>query len=50
MLEKNNAVELKDEDIKKVSGGYEGAVPQGSDEITDKATLENLTDNKGSDE
>ena len=50
MLDENKAVELKEEDLKKVSGGDEKTVPHGTEENTDKATLENLQDNKGADE
>lgn len=50
MSEKNKITELKDEDLKKVAGGNETARPVGTDENTDTAVLENLTDNKGADE
>ena len=50
MSEEKKAVELKNEELEKVAGGDEFTKPIGSKEETDKAILENLTDNKGDDE
>ena len=54
MPEEKKTVELKDDNLEKVAGGYsmadEKTMPRGTDENTDKATLENLQDNKGANE
>ena len=50
MSEEKKTVELQDEDLEKVTGGDETTMPRGTDENTDKATLENLQDNKGANE
>ena len=54
MSEEKKTVELKEEELEKVAGGYtmanEKTMPRGTDENTDKATLENLQDNKGANE
>ena len=54
MPEEKKTVELKEEDLSGVAGGYtmadEKTMPRGTDENTDKATLENLQDNKGANE
>ena len=50
MSEEKKIVKLHEEVLGKVSGGNEKTMPRGTEENTDKATLENLTDNKGADE
>ena len=50
MSEKNTIFELNENDLMKVAGGDDKTVPIGAEENTDKATLENLTDNKGANE
>lgn len=51
MQEEKNTIKLNEEDLEKVSGGDAMTMPMGTDEgETDKATLENLQDNKGADE
>ena len=49
MKEKTNVVELNEDNLEKVAGGNETAMPIGTEEKTDRAILENLTDNKGAD-
>ena len=50
MVEEKNAVEIREEDLEKVSGGYEGATPCGTEEKTDKAVFEPLSPYKNDDE
>lgn len=54
MSEEKKIIELNEENLEKVAGGFntadENTRPIGTEDEADRAILENLTDNKGADE